>query len=87
MDQKSSRKAVGKDVGVTGRGQGSGMWLALNSARSEAVAAGLFEAGQGRDYLVGRACPETRLCGQDTETSLVPWKKGREANREWPYRT
>lgn len=38
---------MGKDVGVAGRGQGSGAWLALNSVKSEAGAAGLFEAGQG----------------------------------------
>lgn len=46
-----------------------------------------MKQGRDLDYLVGRVGPEIRLCGQDTEPSLVPWKKCREANREWPYRT
>lgn len=33
---------------------------------------GCLKQGRGLDYLVGRICPETRLRGQDTETSLVP---------------
>lgn len=80
VDQKSSKTAMGKDVGVTGRGHGAQQ--ALKSTRSEA---GAWD--RGLDYLVGRVCSEIRLYGQDTETSMVPWKKCREANREWPYRT
>lgn len=69
LDQKSPRTAVERDVGVTGRGQRSGAWQALNSARSEAAC---LKQGRGLDYLVGRVCPEIRRCGQDKETSLVP---------------
>lgn len=74
---------MGKDVGVTARGKG----LRPGKPRTvPGVKMELFEAGQGLDYLEGRVCPEIRLCGQGTETSLVPWKKCREARREWPYR-